>query len=64
MAVLVGVTVAGSGSYLALNIAVGVVSVGLVPFLDRWPVPVALLLSLLAAVSPAAPPARRQRSES
>jgi signal transduction histidine kinase len=57
MAVLVGVTVAGGGgTYLALNIAVGVVSVGLVPFLDRWPVPVALLLSLLAAVSPAATP--------
>jgi signal transduction histidine kinase len=58
MAVLVGATVAGSasGSYLALNIAVGVVSVGLVPFLDRWPVPVALLLSLLAAFSPAATP--------
>jgi signal transduction histidine kinase len=58
MAVLVGVTVAGggNGSYLALNIAVGVVSVGLVPVLDRWPVPVALLLSLLAAVSPAATP--------
>ena len=58
MAVLVGVTVAGggNGSYLALNIAVGVVSVGLVPFLDRWPVPVTVLLSLLAAVSPAATP--------
>ena len=58
MAVLVGVTVAGSGTgtYLALNIAVGVVSVGLVPFLDRWPVPVTVVLSLLAAVSPAATP--------
>jgi len=58
MAVLVGVTISGSGprAYLALDIAVGVVSVGLVPLLSRWPVPVALVLSVLSAVSPAATP--------
>ena len=58
MAVVVGATITGggSGSYLPLDIAVGVVSVGLVPLLSRWPVPVALLLSLLATVSAAATP--------
>jgi signal transduction histidine kinase len=58
MAVLIGVTIAGSGTgnYFVLNVAVGVVSLGLVPLLVRWPVPVAVLLSLLAAVSPAATP--------
>jgi signal transduction histidine kinase len=58
MAVLVTLTVVGGGhtSYLALDIAVGVASVLLVPFLARWPVPTALLLSLLAVVSPAATP--------
>ena len=48
----------GFGHYLVLDIAIGVVSVALVPFfLLRWPVPVALVLSALAAVSPAATPA-------
>jgi signal transduction histidine kinase len=58
MAVLVGVSVGGGSPapYLALDIAVGVVSVGLVPLLSRWPVPVAVLLSVLSAVSPAATP--------
>jgi signal transduction histidine kinase len=58
MAVLVGATIVGSGtgSYFVLNVAVGVVSLGLVPLLVRWPVPAALLLSVLAAVSPAATP--------
>jgi signal transduction histidine kinase len=58
MAVLVGATIVGSGTgtYFALNVAVGVVSLGLVPLLVRWPVPAAVLLSLLAAVSPAATP--------
>lgn len=58
MAVLVGLTIAGSGtgSYLALDIAVGAASLVLVPLLRRWPVQAALLLSLLAAVSPAATP--------
>jgi signal transduction histidine kinase len=61
MAVLTGAVIAGEagsvpGSYLALDIAVGVTSVALVPLLGRWPVPVAVLLSLLAAVSPAATP--------
>jgi len=53
MAVLVAVTIAGgTGHYLALDIAVGVVSLALVPLLARWPVPAALVLSVLAAVSP------------
>jgi signal transduction histidine kinase len=58
MAVLVGVTIAGSGTgtYLALDIAVGAASLVLVPLLARWPVQAAVLLSLLAALSPAATP--------
>jgi len=58
MAVLVGATIAGSGTgtYFVLNIAVGVVSLALVPLLARWPVQVAVLLSLLATLSPAATP--------
>jgi signal transduction histidine kinase len=58
MAALTGATIAGggSGSYLPLDIAVGAVSVALVPLLRRWPVPVGLALSVLAAVSPAATP--------
>jgi signal transduction histidine kinase len=58
MAALVAATVVGGGhsSYLALDIAVGVVSVLLVPFLARWPVTTALLLTALAVVSPAATP--------
>ena len=57
IAALVGLTIEGSSpSYLAPDIAVGAVSVGLVPLISRWPVPVALLLSVLCAVSPAATP--------
>ena len=59
MAVLVWLTIDGSGGtrpYLALDIAVGIVSVALVPLLRRWPVQVAMLLSVLSAVSPAATP--------
>ncbi|HEY1819012.1 MAG TPA: histidine kinase [Trebonia sp.] len=58
MGALIGWTIVGSGtgSYLALDIAVGVVSLALVPLLRRWPVQAALLLSLLAALSPAATP--------
>jgi signal transduction histidine kinase len=61
MGVLSAATIAGhvgheSASYLALDIAVGVVSVALVPLLARWLVPVAMLLSVLAALSPAATP--------
>jgi signal transduction histidine kinase len=61
MAVLVAASVAGhvgneSAAYLALDIAVGVVSVALVPLLARWLVPVAVLLSVLAVLSPAATP--------
>jgi signal transduction histidine kinase len=57
MAVLVGFTITSDGgSHLALDIAVGVASLALVPLLARWPVPVAVLLSVLAALSPAATP--------
>jgi signal transduction histidine kinase len=57
MAVLVGLTIAsGGGSHLALDITVGLASLALVPLLARWPVLAAVLLSLLAAVSPAATP--------
>jgi signal transduction histidine kinase len=61
MALLTGATIAGhvgneSASYLALDIVVGVVSVALVPLLARWLVPVAVLLSVLAVLSPAATP--------
>ena len=58
MAVFVGVTIAGDspGPYLMLDIAVGAVSLAAVPLLARWPVPVAALLSVLCAVSPAATP--------
>jgi signal transduction histidine kinase len=61
MGVLSAATIAGhvgneSAYYLALDVAVGVVSVALVPLLARWLVPAALLLSALAVVSPAATP--------
>jgi signal transduction histidine kinase len=58
MAVLVGATLVGLATqpYLALDIAIGVASLALVPFLARWPVQAAIALSLLAAVSPAATP--------
>ena len=49
MAVLAGSVIAGEASsgpapYLVLDIIAGVVSVGLVPLLVTWPVPVAVLL--------------------
>ncbi len=58
MAVLVGVTLEGGGvgSYLALDIPAAVISLALIALLRRWPVQVALLLSALAAVSPAVTP--------
>jgi signal transduction histidine kinase len=58
MAVLVGVTLVGSGtgSYLALDITAAVTSLALITLLRRWPVQVTLLLSALAAVSPVATP--------
>ena len=46
----------GYGSYPVLDIVVGVVSVGLLPLLRRWPLQVGLVLSLLTVVSPAATP--------
>jgi signal transduction histidine kinase len=55
--VIVGETSSGPAPYLVLDIVVGAVSVALVPLLVRWPVPVALLLSVLCTVSPAATPA-------
>ena len=44
-------------SLLVLDVAVGVVACALLPVLLRWPVPGALALAALAAVSPAATPA-------
>ena len=44
-------------SLLVLDVAVGVVACALLPVLLRWPVPGALALAALAAVSPAAIPA-------
>ena len=59
MAVLVGVTLEGTGtgsSHLALDITAGVASLALIALLRRWPVQVTLLMSALAAVSPVATP--------
>jgi signal transduction histidine kinase len=42
---------------LVLDVAVGVVACALLPVLLRWPVPGALVLAVLAVVSPAATPA-------
>jgi signal transduction histidine kinase len=58
MAMLVGVTLEGSGagSRLALDLPAAAASLALVAFLRRWPVPDALLLSALAALSPEATP--------
>ncbi len=44
-------------SLLVLDVTVGVVACALLPVLLRWPVPGALALAVLAAVSPAATPA-------
>jgi len=44
-------------SLLVLDVAVGVAACALLPVLLRWPVPGALALAVLAAVSPAATPA-------
>jgi signal transduction histidine kinase len=44
-------------AHLILDLAVGVVSVALVPLLARWQVPAAIALNLLSALSPAATPA-------
>ena len=46
-----------SSGLLILDIAVGVVACALVPVMLRWPVPGALALAVLAALSPAATPA-------
>src|SRR5580704_2565513 len=46
-----------SSGLLTLDIAVGLVACALVPVLLRWPVPGALALAVLAALSPAATPA-------
>ncbi len=61
MAVLTGTVLASEAGApapdLVLDIAVGAVSVAVVPLLVRWPIAVTLLLSVLCAVSPAATPA-------
>ena len=46
-----------SSALLTLDIASGVASLALLPVLLRWPVPGALALAVLAALSPAATPA-------
>ena len=46
-----------SSGLLILDIAVGVVACALVPVMLRWPVPGAVALAVLAALSPAATPA-------
>ncbi len=46
-----------AASLLVLDVAVGVAACALLPVLLRWPVPGALALAVLAAVSPAATPA-------
>jgi signal transduction histidine kinase len=63
ISVLTGLTVWGefssgtSTALLVLDVSVGVVSCALLPVMVRWPVPAALALGALAAVSPAATPA-------
>lgn len=42
--------------WLVLDIVVGVVACGLIPLLGRRPIPIALILAALAAISPAATP--------
>jgi signal transduction histidine kinase len=60
---LTAATIAGQASshessgLLILDIAVGVVACALVPVMLRWPVPGAVTLAVLAALSPAATPA-------
>ena len=46
-----------SSALLTLDIAAGLASLALLPVLLRWPVPGALVLAVLAALSPAATPA-------
>jgi signal transduction histidine kinase len=46
-----------SSALLTLDIAAGLASCALLPVLLRWPVPGALMLAVLAALSPAATPA-------
>jgi len=46
-----------SSTLLIFDIAVGLASLALLPVLLRWPVPGALALAVLAALSPAATPA-------
>src|SRR5207253_11231275 len=50
-------------SLLVLDVTVGVVACALLPVLLRWPVPGALALAALAAVSPAATPAATRSEE-
>jgi signal transduction histidine kinase len=56
-AALAGQVGGESAGYLSLDIAAGAVSVSLLPLLRRWSVPVTLLLTAAAALSPAATPA-------
>ncbi|TCN41985.1 signal transduction histidine kinase [Kribbella orskensis] len=45
-----------AAGWLVLDIVVGVVACGLIPLLGRRPIPIALVLAALAAISPAATP--------
>ncbi|MFC0110613.1 sensor histidine kinase [Kibdelosporangium aridum] len=45
-----------SGSLVALDIPIGIIACALVPLLFRWPVGSALVLAVLAAISPTATP--------
>ena len=61
LALLVGVTVAGYAAddgarLLTLDVVVGVGACALIPALLRWPLPAAVAVTLLAALSPAATP--------
>jgi len=58
MALLVGLTLegGGGGANLAADIPAAALSLGLIACLRRWTVPVAVLLCVLAAVSPVATP--------
>src|SRR5579863_9893056 len=56
-ATLVGQSAGEASALLTLDIAAGLAACALLPVLLRWPVPGALALAVLAALSPAATPA-------
>ena len=56
-ATLLGEAASDTSTLLTIDIAVGLAACALLPVLLRWPVPGALALAVLAALSPAATPA-------